>query len=189
MALGDSMWSSPWEYVLAALVIAVLGGMVAVARLYATPGQFVGLLLMWGLPMTLFSACEIAQRTCIEVDGTIIESTTKCVQPENNRCATTYRIQSADQVVTYIAGPTDHSLRRRLPVGTAIRKKHWALTYVIDGADTDDFPIVPYAAQLLLGLAMMSVGIRRAPTAYNAWLRRYAGPVPAAEATGRPEPR
>jgi hypothetical protein len=103
--------------------------------------------------MSLLAVSEIYQRAVIQLDGTVISSQTTCVQPENNRCATVYIVEGLNgSKTTYIAGPTDHSLLRRLPVGTEIVKGKWSLNYSIDQKINKGFPTKLYFALLGIGL-------------------------------------
>jgi hypothetical protein len=105
-------------------------------------------LLIW-----LFAGHEIYQRAAISLHGTVVSSETGCVQPYNNRCDTTYVVEGQDQTrSTYVAGPTDESLERRLPVGTSIRKDKWALTYSVNDRKISDFPIGFYGGLMAFGL-------------------------------------
>jgi hypothetical protein len=105
-------------------------------------------LLIW-----LFAGNEIYQRAAISLDGTVVSSKTSCVQPYDNRCATAYVVERRDHTQsTYVAGPTDESLERRLPVRTVIRKKKWSLTYTVDARIVNDFPIGFYGGLMALGL-------------------------------------
>jgi len=105
-------------------------------------------LLIW-----LFAGHEIYQRAAISLHGTVVSSETSCVQPYNNRCDTTYVVEAQDQTrSTYVAGPTDESLERRLPVGTVIRKDKWALTYSVNNRKISDFPAVFYGGLMAFGV-------------------------------------
>jgi len=105
-------------------------------------------LLIW-----LFAGHEIYQRAAISLRGTIVSSETSCVQPYNNRCDTRYVVEAQDRTrATYIAGPTDESLERRLPVGTLIRKDKWALTYSVNNQKVSDFPVVFYGVGMAFGV-------------------------------------
>lgn len=105
-------------------------------------------LLIW-----LFAGHEIYQRAAIALDGTVISSETRCVQPYNNRCDTSYVVVGQDQKrSTYVAGPTDESLERRLPVGTVIHKNKWSLKYTVDARNVNDFPIRFYGGLMVFGL-------------------------------------
>jgi hypothetical protein len=105
-------------------------------------------LLVW-----FFAGHEIYQRAAISLQGTVVSSETSCVQPYNDRCDTTYVVEAQDQTrSTYVAGPTDESLERRLPVGTLIRKDKWALTYSVNNRQISDFPIVFYGGLMAFGV-------------------------------------
>ena len=120
--------------------------------MFATRGQCRAL-LSFGVMMSLLAASEIYQRAAIQLDGTISSSKTSCVQPENNRCATVYVVEDHNGSKTeYVAGPTDHSLLRRLPVGTEIVKSKWSLNYSIDQKLNRDFPTKLYFTLFGTGL-------------------------------------
>jgi len=113
----------------------------------ATYGPILIAVLLW-----LFSGSEIYQRATIELNGTIVSSTTTCMQPWNNRCATEYLVKAHDgSQQSYVAGPTDKSLPRRLSVGTVVVKRRWALSYSLNGRQVADFPIFFYSGLLILG--------------------------------------
>lgn len=103
--------------------------------------------------LTVGGASEIYGRASINVVGQIVANETKCQEPQHNRCATSYVLRALDgSITTYGAGPTDHSLRRYLPVGTNLEKHRWQLTYRINGCEVDDFPTVSYLGFLLSGV-------------------------------------
>jgi len=111
-------------------------------------------LLIW-----LFAGHEIYQRAEVALNGTVVSSETGCLQPYNNRCDTTYIVESQNHVrSTYVAGPTDAPLGRRLPVGTLIQKDKWALTYSVNGKIVNDFPINFYGGLMLFGLVCALFG-------------------------------
>ncbi len=163
-------------YLLAILIVLSFGVMLLLVRRFASTGQFVGVLLIWGVPMMLFGVFGILGRASIVVSGTVVESRTACVQPQNNRCVTTYRVVSESKAseTIYKAGPTDQSLQRRLPVGTRIHKAPWSLDYSVDGLPVRDFPWAPYAVIIILGSLMTVSGAIRAPSAYRAWHAEYS---------------
>jgi len=106
-----------------------------------------------------FAGHEIYQRAAISLQGTVVSSETSCVQPYNNRCDTRYVVEAQDQThSTYIAGPTDESLERRLPVGTFIRKDKWALTYSVNNQKVSDFPVVFYGGLMAFGVLVALFG-------------------------------
>ena len=119
---------------------------------------------MWGLPALLFASCEVAARATLDVSGRVVSSHTACQQPYNDRCVTTYTIQSpagATHTFVYHAGPNDHSLQRELPPGTDISKEKWALVYRINGRLVDDFPINFYGIVAGVGLTLFLAGVVR----------------------------
>src|SRR5581483_2119336 len=103
-------------------------------------GLLVSAIFLWG-----FAGSEIFDRAAVDLNGVIVRSDTGCVQPYNNRCSTVYVVKDSKGIsTTYIAGPTDKALRRRLPVGTIIVKPKWRLAYTVNGVRIDDFPISFY---------------------------------------------
>jgi hypothetical protein len=113
-----------------------------------TYGPMLLAVLVW-----LFAGSEIYQRADIDLNGIIVSADTSCMQPYNNRCGTIYVVKSRDgSRHTYIAGPTDQALPRRLPVGTVVVKDKWALSYSLNGREIRDFPIIFYSGLLVLGL-------------------------------------
>ena len=117
------------------------------------PYLFFALVGVLGL---LFSVSEIYARASIALSGKIVSSRTDCVQPYNNRCASVYLVEDSRGIRTeYTAGPTDHSLKRSLPVGTAIDKSRWALAYTIDGQRIDNFPRYFYLGVGFLSLCFL----------------------------------
>jgi len=109
--------------------------------------------LLLALPALLFAGSELYQRAELQLNGTIVSATTGCMQPWNNRCASTYVIEARDgSRQTYVAGSVDHALPRRLAVGTVVVKNRWVLSYSLNGRKIDDFPIFFYAGVAVLGL-------------------------------------
>jgi len=110
-------------------------------------------LLLIALLSWMFAGKQIYQRAAIEVNGTIVSSATACIQPENNRCSSTYIVLSqSGESASYIVGPTDASLPRGLPRGTVINKSKWNLSYMVNGKPVDNFPIAFYLVIVLFGL-------------------------------------
>jgi hypothetical protein len=110
--------------------------------------------LLIGLVFGFMGISEIYGRLAIELDGRVISATTECVEPQHSRCASVYVVELADGgKQTYVAGPTDKSLKRYRPVGTVIQKRKWELAYRIDGKKINDFPYVFY-----FGFLSLSVG-------------------------------
>jgi hypothetical protein len=107
-----------------------------------------------GLVFGFMGISEIYGRLAIELDGRVLSATTECVEPQHSRCASAYVVNLASGgKQTYVAGPTDKSLKRYRPVGTVIQKRKWELAYRIDGKEIKDFPYGFY-----FGLLSLSVG-------------------------------
>jgi hypothetical protein len=63
--------------------------------------------------------------------------------------------------VGYAAGPSDHCLRRWLPIGTSIEKQKWHLTYQIDGQLIDDFPLRFYIGAFVVAAFLGFIWLAR----------------------------
>lgn len=101
----------------------------------------------------LFAGNEIYQRAVVELSGTVTLSETTCVQPYNNRCSTKYVVTGENgSYATYVAGSSDASLERYLPVGTLVNKRKWSLVYSVNGKQISDFPIKFYDGVILVGM-------------------------------------
>ena len=89
----------------------------------------------------LFSSNEILQRALIDVDGRIVSSQTT----SGNRPSTYYVVRGSDGVDSeYVAGATDSSLPRHLPVETYIKKHKYDLSWQKNQVIVDDFPLYFY---------------------------------------------
>ena len=99
----------------------------------------------------LFSSNEILQRALIQVEGTIVSSQTT----KGNRPATYYVVRGADGVNReYVAGATDSSLPRRLPIGTYVRKDKYKLSWQENQDIVADFPLYFYMGNYGIALAL-----------------------------------
>ena len=88
-----------------------------------------GLFFLWG-----FGWETIGHRLLIQMDGTILASH-DVPSTGAPRYATEYRVRDdhgKEQV--FLAGCTDASLPRSMPIGTRIRKQRWHLDYERNGA-------------------------------------------------------
>jgi hypothetical protein len=56
---------------------------------------------------------------------------------------------------TYVAGATDASLPRDLPIGAHVTKRRWDLGYSVDGQRRDDFPVTFYTIILTIGVCLL----------------------------------
>ena len=93
------------------------------------------LFAVWALYV---GASGLSTRLLTSVDGSVTSSrTTQGVRP-----VTYYTVQTSDgQQTNLVAGPTDGSLPREMPVGTVIQKKKFELSYVRNGQRVSDFPL------------------------------------------------
>ena len=103
---------------------------------------------------------DLVQRYFLEVEGVVVESSTA----SNPRRATYYQVVGSDKIVRqYIAGPTDMSLSRDMPVGTRIKKIRHHLSWEKDGMRVNDFPLYGPLGMTTFGLILMywSISQRR----------------------------
>jgi hypothetical protein len=104
------------------------------------------------------------QYLTIQVNGTVISSNDI---PEKGapRYITEYAIRGpSGETTSYIAGPTDGSLPRSMPVGTTLRKQSWQVSYERDGQVIIDFPVSFYVGICIVALALMILSV-------SMWLR------------------
>jgi hypothetical protein len=109
----------------------------------------VALFILWG-----FGYETVWDRLTADIDGVIVSS--RDVPSKGApRYATEYVIRGPDgQAHTYVAGPTDSSLERSMPIGTRVHKERWKLGYERDGHQVS-FPIEFYSAILGIALACL----------------------------------
>ncbi len=107
--------------------------------------------IIWG-----FGFQTVGARLTTELDGLVVSSQ-DVPTGRGPRYSTEYTLRGPDggQQV-YVAGPTDASLPRSLPLGTYLRKKKWSLSYTENGRIVNDFPILFYI--LTLGMAIGCLG-------------------------------
>ncbi len=111
-----------------------------------------GLFILWG-----FGWETVGRRLKTNVDGVIV-ATHDIPATGAPRYATEYTVRGADgNVQVFMAGPTDGSLPRSMPVGTHIRKKPWHLDYERDGRQ-EGFPYIFYSIVLAIGLGLVIRG-------------------------------
>jgi hypothetical protein len=106
-----------------------------------------GFWIVWG-----FGFQTVGARLEAHMDGVVISSRDIPVT-RGPRYATEYTLRGPDgQNQKYIAGATDASLPRSMPVGTYLKKRRWHLSYERNNQHVDDFPLFFY--QLVLGIAL-----------------------------------
>ena len=124
---------------------------------------FAGLFILWG-----FGVHTVWARLTIDVHGVV---TSSIDDPSRGapRYATIYTILSDDGRTTqYVAGPTDASLARSLPVNSRVDKDRWHLDYSVNGRRVS-FPIGFYAPIIALGLGALAVGISGLPDIWRSY--------------------
>ena len=105
---------------------------------------FVAIFIFWG-----FGYETVGQRLALELDGTVIARQEIPQTWYSHGTGMTYVVRSVDGVDhRYVAGATDASLPRDIPVGTRLIKHKWELSYYRNGAHVDDFPRIFYGATL-----------------------------------------
>jgi hypothetical protein len=103
----------------------------------------------WFLFMVLYT---LFGRLTTEVDGTIIS---RQIISEPRR-GTIYSLRdSKGNLETYVAGATDASLSRDIPIGTHVTKKRWHLGYNLNDNYIDDFSITFYSIVASVGVCCL----------------------------------
>jgi hypothetical protein len=106
---------------------------------------------LFGAWLLFMGGNELVGRLWIQVDGTIVSADTTT----GNRPVTRYVVRRSDgQNTDYVAGPTDASLPRRLPVGTVLHKERGHLSFALDGHEIGGFPVLMYGTLMLAGLGL-----------------------------------
>lgn len=94
----------------------------------------------------------VGARLQTQVDG-VVTSSRDIPATRGPRYATEYTLRGPDgQDHIYVAGPTDASLPRSMPVGTYLKKRRWHLYFERNEQRVDDFPLFFY--QVALGIAL-----------------------------------
>jgi hypothetical protein len=103
----------------------------------------------WFLFMTLYT---LFGRLTTQVDGTIISRQTIL----ETRRGTVYTLRdSKGNLETYVAGATDASLSRDIPIGTHITKERWHLGYNLNNSYINDFPVIFYSMVASIGVCFL----------------------------------
>lgn len=115
----------------------------------AAPLMF-ALFILWG-----FGYDTVGARLKIRLEGVVISSR-DVPSTGAPRYATEYTLRAPDgRESVYIAGATDASLPRSLPVGTTINKQRWHLDYEKNGQRVEDFGVFFYGSMMGIALACM----------------------------------
>jgi hypothetical protein len=113
--------------------------------------------ILWG-----FGVQTVYARLKLELDGVVI-SARDVPSRGAPRYASEYTLRGAGGgEVHYVAGPTDASLPRSMPVGTHLRKARWHFSYERNGKEVNDFPLFFYLAFLGIAVACMGWGLASA---------------------------
>ena len=114
----------------------------------------VALWIFWG-----FGYETLWKRLTTNVEGTVVSAKDIPVAP--GRHGTEYILRSPDGgTIVYVAGPSDASLPRSMPVGTYIKKRLWHLSYERDGHQAQDFSVLFYATILAIAAGCLAWGVR-----------------------------
>ena len=115
-----------------------------------------GLWILWG-----FGYESLWARLVTNVEGIVISARDIPSPLAPARHGTEYVLRAADgRSVTYIAGATDASLARNMPIGTTIKKQRWHLSYERDGQKVEDFSIAFYAVTLSAAVGVLVWAVR-----------------------------
>jgi hypothetical protein len=115
-----------------------------------------GLWILWA-----FGYETLATRLITNVEGTVISAQDVPNPVAPTRHGTDYTLRSpSGGNVHYIAGATDASLPRNLPVGTYIKKQRWHLSYEQNGREIDDFSVSFYVAILSMAVGWVAWGVK-----------------------------
>ena len=115
-----------------------------------------GLWILWG-----FGYETLWARLMTDVEGTVVSAQDTPSPLAPARHGTEYVVRSPDsRNIIYIAGATDASLPRNIPVGAYIKKQRWHLSYERDGQKIDDFSILFYAAILSAAVGSLVWGVK-----------------------------
>lgn len=105
-----------------------------------------GLFILWG-----FGYETVGIRLKTQLEGVVVSSR-DIPSTGAPRYATEYTLRGPDgRESVYVAGATDASLPRSMPVGTSLKKQRWHLNYEKNGQRVDDFGVSFYG--MMLGIA------------------------------------
>jgi hypothetical protein len=113
-------------------------------------------LALWAVWMIYaFGFSTLGVRLWTQLNGTITSS--RDTPPiRGPRYSTEYILIGPDgKESSYIAGPTDSSLPRSMPVGTTLRKQRWQIGYERDGRWVSDFGLPFYLGALAIAFGCL----------------------------------
>ncbi len=122
-----------------------------VTKVKPTALLVVALWIFWG-----FGYQTVGKRLVSQVDGTVISRRNVAYPVAPARYSTEYIVRGLDgQNHVYVAGPTDASLPRTVPVGTTLKKLRWHWAYEENGQVIDSFGWVFYGVVLAIGTTLL----------------------------------
>ena len=127
-----------------------------VRTLKSTALLLLALGIFWG-----FGYETVAKRLFSQVEGTVISRRDIADSATPRRYSTEYIVCGLDgQNHSYVAGPTDASLPRTIPVGANVKKLRWHWSYEQNGQLTDQFGWVFYGVVLAMGALSLLWSLR-----------------------------
>lgn len=113
-----------------------------------------GLWILWG-----FGYQTVGLRLGTALDGVVIAREPIPRNRYVHGTGTIYVVRGNDGVTQkYVAGATDGSLPRNIPLGAHITKRKWELSYLLNGKRVADFPVIFYAIILSGALVCLISG-------------------------------
>jgi hypothetical protein len=113
-----------------------------------------GLFILWG-----FGYETVGTRLKTQLEGVVVSSR-DIPSTGAPRYATEYTLRGPDgRESVYVAGATDASLPRSMPVGTSLKKQRWHLAYEKNGQRVDDFGVSFYGMMLGIAVACLAWSI------------------------------
>jgi hypothetical protein len=109
-------------------------------------------LIVGGAWFSFMALYTLFGRLATEVDRTIIS---RQIISEPRRGAIYSLRDSKGNLETYVAGATDASLSRDIPIGTHVAKERRHLGYNLNGSYINDFPIVFYSTVASIGVCFL----------------------------------
>jgi hypothetical protein len=110
-----------------------------------------GLWILWG-----FGYQTLWVRLMTRVEGTVVSARDIPYPLAPARHGTEYVLRTREgDTGRYVAGATDASLPRNIPVGSYITKQRWQLSYEQDNHRIDNFSIPFYGAMLSVAVGIL----------------------------------
>jgi len=114
------------------------------------------MMLMIGFGICLAGMMNVYRRASFTAQGTVVSSTSSCLDSRHARCSSTYvLVKDGGASETFVAVPAEYSLPKWLPVGTRVDKKKWRLTYAINGVVGGGYSAASSAGLIALGIFLM----------------------------------